>query len=145
MGCEQKFKSKMNPQHAGLREIMEIDELPIKAEMYFENEKEFIQIIQSYNREERLMYSMYQCIWGRSAGKHSYQDSSLEQCNWCWLQQKNCICDKIQLFNKSTPFNLVVLLHYHEFRRASNTGKIISASVTPQNFKLYLFNLPSKI
>eukprot|EP01041_Mallomonas_annulata_P005960 gene5960-12030_t len=51
------------------------------------------------------------------------------RCQTCWLHKSICICDSVRLLAANSPplkINVALLMHYKEYGRASNTGKLLS-------------------
>eukprot|EP01101_Sappina_pedata_P012596 TRINITY_DN8715_c0_g1_i1.p1 TRINITY_DN8715_c0_g1~~TRINITY_DN8715_c0_g1_i1.p1 ORF type:complete len:215 (+),score=53.73 TRINITY_DN8715_c0_g1_i1:62-646(+) len=87
------------------------------------------------------------------------------ECSTCWLLSHNCICNDIcplpRLFQSETnigtatpTFRLIILMHFKEYRRASNTGKIWlrMSNIANDNGKIgefransYLYGVPSSM
>ena len=66
------------------------------------------------------------------------KEKKIGQCPDCWFAIQKCICAQFQKTNLSVNVRLIVWMHPKEFRRSSNTGKLIVLSC-PNNSKMILF------
>lgn len=134
----------------GFKEIMDLEDHPDKKENYFRDIKEFLKEIKTFPEDQRVEKRMLQNVWGKSFAKlpknkippPSIPFDELEktkQCKWCWLQKNFCSCNLTIKTEHNLPFNLIVFMHYCEFRRASNTGKVISASLKDEDCQTFLY------
>jgi len=62
------------------------------------------------------------------------------KCPKCWLLLRNCMCSKIDKIKLNQ--NVFVYMHYKEYHRASNTGKVIA--LAHDNTKIYIFGQQDK-
>lgn len=66
------------------------------------------------------------------------------RCCDCFLPFQMCICKQVGDFFQTTPFtpkaNLHIYMHYKEWGRASNTGKLMAKGM-PDNCKVHIFGV----
>ena len=139
---------------AGFQAIMALEEHPLKATEYCRDLKKFQQLIQSLPEEERLERRMLQSVWGKSFGKLRRHPVGLPlespdlrksgQCPACWLYPRYCSCTAVSSIKTPLPINLVLYMHYNEFRSASNTVKILSRSLPSDCCRTLLFAHPGR-
>eukprot|EP01102_Stenamoeba_stenopodia_P014294 TRINITY_DN4729_c0_g1_i1.p1 TRINITY_DN4729_c0_g1~~TRINITY_DN4729_c0_g1_i1.p1 ORF type:complete len:343 (-),score=95.92 TRINITY_DN4729_c0_g1_i1:87-1115(-) len=75
------------------------------------------------------------------------RSSNRPECLYCWLMKtRECVCPKMRQITSANwyPHKIIILMHYREYRRASNTAKIIMASM-PNSVEIYLYGLDSTI
>ena len=66
---------------------------------------------------------------------------SERRCLKCWLKNEMCLCPLLTSLcpTLEIPHRLIVMLHKHEFSRASNTGKLLARLVS--NAEMLIFNV----
>jgi DTW domain-containing protein YfiP len=58
-------------------------------------------------------------------------------CNRCWLAKPQCMCNHWQTIDLS-PVRFFIIMHSKEYKRTSNTGKILLCSAAPGQAELLL-------
>lgn len=125
----------------GFQEIMDLEDHPNKEEQYCVSQKEFFGVVTKLPPQDRLEKRLLQTVWGKSFAKKLKPSRNVDltynelqkttQCRLCWLYPEYCVCNAMKKATQSLPFSVISLLNYSEFRRGSNTVKIISATLQP--------------
>jgi len=122
------------------QEIVELGDTCVAQGDYQNDTRKFREALALMPDDEKLETVMLQHIWGKSLGTKRKKVRKDMQCKWCWLQMDHCLCSSLPISQyplKRTK--IIMLLHYKEYRRASNTAKIIMHTLPTQPIYLYAY------